>query len=133
MTQPASEARPRVRVLLVDDEPDMRELERLSLAHDARFVVVGEAGDGSEAVTAASRTQPDVVLLDLAMPTMGGMEALPLICKAAPDSQVVMLSALPAERYAPEALSLGAAAYLDKRSVPELAEILGRLCDAGRG
>jgi len=132
MTAPPGPRRAPVRVLLVDDEPDMRMIERLSLAHDPRFVVVGEAGDGAEAVTAASRTQPDVVLLDLAMPSMDGMAALPAIRKAAPDSQVVMLSAYPAERHAPQALALGAAAYLDKRSVPELAAILGRLCD-GRG
>ena|SRR5438552_446426 len=130
MTQPGRDGRARVRVLVVDDDPDMRVIERLSLAQDPRFVIVAEAGDGSEAITAASRTQPDIVLLDLAMPLMGGMEALPLICKAAPGSRVIMLSAYPAERHAPEALALGAAAYLDKRSVPQLAAILGRMCDS---
>ena len=120
-----------MRVLLVDDDADMRLIERFALAHDRRFVVVGEAGDGPEAVAAASRTQPDVVLLDLAMPLMNGMEALPLICKAAPGSQVVMLSAYPADTYAAEARALGAVAYLDKLSVPDLADILWRLCEAG--
>ena len=133
MTSPASPSRPPVRVLIVDDEPDMRMIERLSLAHDPRFVVVGEAGDGSEAIAAASQTQPDVVLLDLAMPFMSGMDALPAIRKASPRSQVVMLSALPADRHEPEALARGATAYLDKRAVPDLATILGRLCDSPGG
>src|SRR5215210_3212421 len=67
-----------IRVLIVDDVPALRELFRLALA-DSRFQVVGEAGDGVEAVQLARTTRPDVILLDVSMPRMDGLQAIPLL------------------------------------------------------
>ncbi len=110
---------PARRVLIVDDTPDIRFLVRLVLDQDGRFEVVGEAGDGAEAIEAAGRLQPDVVLLDLAMPVMDGLEALPGICVQSPSSKVVVLSGFNASEMKAEAMSLGAASYLEKGGIGE--------------
>lgn len=97
-----------VRVVVVDDEPEVRLLFRYLLASDGRFAVVGEAGDGAEAVAVTERERPDAVVLDLQMPKVSGLEALPLLRELAP---VVVVSAHD-EREA--ALSRGAGAFVDK-------------------
>jgi DNA-binding NarL/FixJ family response regulator len=79
------------RVLLCDDCVPVRELVRLVLELEG-IEVVGEVGDGGAAIEEAGRCQPDVVLLDLSMPAMDGLEALPEICRAAPHAKVVVLS-----------------------------------------
>ena len=71
------------RVLVVDDNEDLRALIRIQVEAQG-FTVAGEAGDGIEAVASATELQPDVVLLDLAMPRMDGLEALPLLWKPCP-------------------------------------------------
>jgi CheY-like chemotaxis protein len=81
------------RVLLVDDNPDIRMLVRIGLETGDGFDVVGEACDGQEAVAFVSHTCPDAVLLDLAMPVMDGFEALPLLLAACPDVRIVVFSA----------------------------------------
>jgi chemotaxis response regulator CheB len=68
-----------VRVLIADDTADFRMLLRMALQRDALFEIVGEASDGSIAVDMAGDVDPDLVLLDLAMPVMDGLQALPLI------------------------------------------------------
>lgn len=103
-----------VRVLLVDDASDYRFLLREVIDREEEFEVVGEASDGPAAVEVASALEPDVVLLDVALPGMDGLEALPAIQAAAPEAAVVMLSAFGADRLAAEAVSLGARAYLEK-------------------
>src|SRR5436305_11671983 len=85
----------KVRVLLVDDLPDIRLVMRLLLEADGRAEVVGEASDGAEAVRLAGELRPDAVVLDLRMPGMDGVSALPRIRDAAPASVVVALSAPP--------------------------------------
>lgn len=119
-----------VRVLVVDDTPEMRRLLRTVLGRYKQFTVVAEAGDGLDAVDQARDHQPDVILLDLAMPGMGGLEALPLIRDASPGSAVVVLSAFEAARMAPAALSAGAVGYLQKgipaaELVSQLSGVLG--------
>ena len=79
-----------LRVLLVDDEADLRRLARVVLDLDGRWLVVGEASDGAAAVELASRTHPDVVLLDLEMPWLDGAEALPGILHAAPGAVIAV-------------------------------------------
>ena len=69
-------------VLLVDDDAELRLLLRVTLS-DRGFDIVGEAGDGSEGVEQAARLQPDVIVLDLSMPTMDGLTALPLLAQVA--------------------------------------------------
>lgn len=84
----------RVRTLIVDDEPDMRTLLREHLAGFPGFEVCGEATNGAEAIDQALANQPDLVLLDVLMPVMGGVVALPLIREAAPNAKVVFLTVL---------------------------------------
>jgi CheY-like chemotaxis protein len=110
-----------VRVLVVDDEPMVRTLLRLLIDRDERFEIVEEATDGEEAVAAASRTQPDVVLLDLLMPRMSGHDALPTIRREAPDAMVLVLSSLSAVDEEAAALGGGAHAFLEKSAMgPDL-------------
>ena len=123
----------RHRTLLVDDDEPLRTLTRMLLARAGRFEVVGEATDGEEAVALAADLQPDLILLDLAMPRMDGFEALPLLRRAVPRAKVVAYSMLPPHRNEALARERGAVAYIDKGvSSPELvrrlvAELVGRV------
>lgn len=107
-----------VRVLLADDTFTVRFLLRQALEASGAFEVVAEAGDGQEAVDQAILHRPELVLLDLAMPVMDGLQALPRIRAGAPDSVVVVLSGFNAERMEPQAVALGAAGYLEKSGSP---------------
>jgi EAL domain-containing protein (putative c-di-GMP-specific phosphodiesterase class I) len=121
----------RHRVLLVEDDPSLRRLTRLVL-DEGDFEVVGEASDGREAVALARRLRPDVVLLDLAMPGIGGLEALPMIRAVAPEAKVVVLSGLEPASYADATRRQGAAAYCTKGGDPTLLpEMLGALLTPG--
>jgi diguanylate cyclase (GGDEF)-like protein len=102
------------RVLVCDDAPGVRDLMRTLLQRDGDVVVCGEAADGESAIRAAAETSPDVVLLDLGMPHLDGLSALPRICAAAPGAKVVVLSGRDAAANEAEALALGAARYLQK-------------------
>lgn len=81
-----------IRVLLVDDKPTVRKGLRMSLALEPDIDVVGEAADGREAVTQTRLLLPDVVLMDLSMPVMDGLDATQALQDAAPQSTVVILS-----------------------------------------
>lgn len=81
-----------IRVLLVDDVDDVRRLVRMALRFRGGFEVVAEAGDGAEAVQRAADTQPDVVVLDLGLPSIAGRELLTRIREASPGSKVVVFS-----------------------------------------
>ena len=102
------------RVLIVDDAEDIRSLLRLRLERSGSYVVAGEAGDGLDAVEQAKKLQPDVVLLDIAMPRMDGLEALPLIREAVPGVRVIVLSGFSRETLEQDALAAGADRYLLK-------------------
>lgn len=120
----------RIRVLLVDDTADVRDLVRLVLTLDGRFEVVGEAGDGREAIDAATTLQPDAVVLDLAMPMMDGLQALPKIRRRVPGAKIVVLSGFARERMSEEVMALGADAYLEKGgSFKDLPPLMSRLCE----
>jgi DNA-binding NarL/FixJ family response regulator len=106
-------------VLICDDVAGIRELLRTVIGLSPRLRVVGEASDGREAIAEAARTQPDVVLLDLVMPNMDGLEALQEIRRVAPASRVVILSGLDASAMAEEALKLGAVRYVEKGADPD--------------
>ena len=106
------------RVLVVDDHPLTREaLVSLLLAHG--FELAGAAADGAEAITLARDTQPDLVLLDLSMPGMDGLTALPRLREAAPGCEVVVLTASGTEENLLAAIRAGAAGYLLKTEPPE--------------
>ena len=102
------------RVLLVDDAEDIRMLLRLAMMKRNGLTVVGEAADGVEAVERATELQPDLVLLDLAMPRMDGLEALPLIRAAVPDVRVIVLSGFNRGALADKAIEAGADHYVVK-------------------
>lgn len=110
---PAGVDRP-IRVLLVDDAADIRTVWRALLDKKHGCVVVGEACDGRDAVRLVAELRPDVVLLDLAMPVMDGLEALPKIRGEVPDAKVVVLSGFDRARMEGPAIAAGAHAYLEK-------------------
>jgi DNA-binding NarL/FixJ family response regulator len=85
-------ATPPVRVLVADDSAGVRELLVLLLNMESAFTVVGEARDGVAAVALAEQLQPDLVILDVNMPRLDGIEALPRVRNASPGSQVVIFS-----------------------------------------
>ena len=117
-----------LRVLIADDAPDIRLLLKMYLT-DSRLEVVGEATNGAEAVAMATSHQPDAVILDLAMPVMDGLEAIPLIKQASPGTKFVVLSGFDADRMAERALGLGAETYLQKGvALGDIGQMLWNLC-----
>jgi DNA-binding NarL/FixJ family response regulator len=112
------------RVLIVDDHPLTREA-LASLLSQHGFDVVGSASDGADAIEQTRRLRPDLVLLDLTMPDMDGLTALPRIRDADPESEVVVLTASGTEENLLAAIRAGAAGYLLKSEPPErIAEFL---------
>nr|WP_035799777.1 response regulator transcription factor [Kitasatospora mediocidica] len=110
-TPPSSEPAPRV--LIADDQALIRTGFRMILT--ARGIeVVGEAADGVEAVAAATRLLPDVVLMDIRMPTMDGLEAARQILRQTPACRVIMLTTFDLDHYVYAALALGASGFLLK-------------------
>jgi DNA-binding NarL/FixJ family response regulator len=107
------------RVVIADDMADMRFLIRRALKNSGRFQVVAEAENGEQAVAAAKEHQPDLTMLDLAMPVMDGLVALPLIREAVPASRVVVLSGMDAQDVVDEAAAQGAAKFLVKGLAPD--------------
>jgi DNA-binding NarL/FixJ family response regulator len=107
-----------IRVLVVDDHPLTRSALGGLLEQNA-FAVVGEAADGNEAVSRARELQPDLVLLDLSMPELDGLSALPHLRAAAPGAEVVVLTASGTEQNLLSAIRGGAAGYLLKSEPPE--------------
>ncbi|HEX7082505.1 MAG TPA: response regulator transcription factor [Gaiellaceae bacterium] len=118
------------RVLVVDDHPLTRDA-LVRLLGGSGFEVVAEAADGEQAVALAAEHRPDLVLLDLAMPGVDGVTALPRLRAAAPDAEVVVLTASEDEDSLLEAIRAGAAGYLLKSEPPE--RIVEFLRGAARG
>jgi CheY-like chemotaxis protein len=104
------------RVLVVEDEDGVRALLTELLDGEPGFAVVGAARDGREAIALARHHQPDIVLLDLAMPGIGGLEALPLLRAVSPGAKVVVLSGLDPADVEQRTRAEGAAGYLVKGS-----------------
>jgi DNA-binding NarL/FixJ family response regulator len=118
-------------VFLVDDVPDMRMLLRLVIEAEADLRVVGEAGDGAVAVEEIGRLKPDVVVLDLSLPGMDGLEAIPLLQEVSPETRIVVFSGYASERMAEAALSRNAARYVEKgSSIEDLAAIVREVAAA---
>jgi DNA-binding NarL/FixJ family response regulator len=106
------------RILIVDDHPLTRDALAGLLAHNG-FDVVGQAGSGAEAIDQARELHPDLVLLDLSMPGMDGLAALPKLRDAAPNAEIVVLTASEDESNLLGAIRAGAAGYLLKSEPPE--------------
>ena len=119
------------RVLLADDQALVRVGLRKILEAEADMTVVGEAEDGDDAVTAAIDERPDVVLMDIRMPVLDGIEATRRIVRARPDSRVVILTTFGLDSYVYDALRVGASGFLLKDAPPE--EIVAAIRIVARG
>jgi DNA-binding NarL/FixJ family response regulator len=108
-----------IRVLVADDDDLMRAGLRAVLSSDATLDVVGEAGDGRAAVEAARRLRPDVVLMDVRMPDVDGIEATRALAEALPEARVLILTTFEDDEYIFGALDAGASGFLLKRTQPE--------------
>jgi len=117
-----------LRVVLVDDSAEVRALVRTQLRVSGLAVVEGEGADGVDAVDLARRLRPDAMLLDISMPGVDGLEALPQVLAVSPHTRVVMFSGFDEEPLALRALELGATSYLTKTASLEavVAELVGR-------
>ena len=113
--QPARQQR--IRVLLADDHRVVRQGFRLILAQQPDIEVVGEASNGREAADMAIRLEPDVVILDIAMPELNGVEATRLIRQNCPQTKVLILSMHKDAAYVRESLRAGAKGYLLKEAI----------------
>lgn len=107
------------RILLVDDHTAIRQALRMMLESEADMVVVGEAGDGAEGVAVATKLEPDVTIVDLAMPGMGGLAAIPALRKAAPRTAILVFTMHESAAYVHEAMRTGARGYLLKSAHKE--------------
>lgn len=116
-----------LRILIVDDKESVRTGVRLLLQSRGDWIICGEACDGEEAVEMAATTKPDVILLDVSMPKMDGLTALPLIREKSPGSQVVVLTLHESLDLARVASKSGAAAYITKSLLSELLPALEAL------
>lgn len=105
-----------IRILLADDHGVVRKGLRFLLSQDPEIEIAGEAEDGREAVRLAAELQPNIVIMDIAMPLLNGLDAAQQITKANPRSSVIMLSMYSDEEFLIRALSAGAKGYLLKDS-----------------
>ena len=120
-----------IKVLLVDDQPLLRMGFRLILEGEDDMQIVGEAADGIEALTHADSLNPDVVLMDVRMPRMDGIEATERIAKAHPDTKIIILTTFDLDEYAFAGLQAGASAFLLKDVAPEELVTAVRLVASG--
>ena len=107
-----------IRVLIADDHVLLREGLRRILEMESDLEVVGEAGDGFQAIAQVKQLQPDVVLMDINMPGMGGLEATRAICKQVPTTNVIVLTVHDSDEYVVEMVNAGAKGYLLKDVEP---------------
>jgi DNA-binding NarL/FixJ family response regulator len=141
---------PSIRVVLVDDHALVRQGFRRILEDDPDLTVVGEASNGTDAIALVKKTDPDVVVMDMAMPEMSGLHATMEIIKQRPGTKVLILSMYSDEQYVRNALDAGAKGYILKSAIendltravkavaageqylaPELSSVLIRAIQAG--
>lgn len=103
-----------ISVVLCDDVAEMRSILRDVLAEDPSIAVVGEAENGRDCLRMIIRLEPDIVLLDLSMPDMDGLEAIPLIVKNAPRTGIIVFSGFGGRRMGDVAVGMGADRYIEK-------------------
>ncbi len=120
-----------IKVLVVDDHSIVRDGLQYVLEQSGEFEVVGQAGDGEEAVRVASEVSPDLVVMDVMMPRKDGVEACRDIIESAPETRVVMLTVANEETAVLEALAAGATGYLQKETGRE--QLLSTLRGVFRG
>lgn len=115
------------RILVVDDNEDIRSLLCAQLRSLGRGTVVGQAADGEDAVRQAAELQPDLVFLDLSMPDMDGLEALPRILGVVADVKVVVMSGFDRRSVAAQVLASGAAQYVETGLRMNLAAVIDEI------
>ena len=103
-----------IRVVLADDSGDVRDMLRMALEMDGRFDVVGEATNGQEAIHLVGDHRPDAIFLDLMMPVLDGLRAIPQIKAESPETKIIVLSVAAAHPSSSEAMDLGATAMIQK-------------------
>lgn len=119
------------RVLLADDHAVLRAGLRLLLTGQNEFEVVAEASTGSEALSLAEKLQPDLILLDLSMPGLGGMDVLPTLRKMTPSAKILILTMHDDPQYLRQALKQGASGYVLKKAAD--AELISAIRAVLRG
>ena len=120
-----------VRVLLADDHAVLRSGLRLLLTNQNEYEVVGEASSGTETLDLAEKLQPDLILLDLSMPVLGGLDALPMLHKLVPSARILILTMHDDPQYLRQALKHGASGYVLKKAAD--AELLSAMRSVLRG
>ena len=120
-----------IRLLLVDDHAVVRSGLKMLLANEADAEIVGEAGSGTEAVTVAGSVRPDVILMDIGLPDMTGIEAARIIKSRFPHIAIIALTIHEDEEYFFKMLEAGASGYVPKRAAPE--ELLTAIRAAASG
>lgn len=118
----------RIRVLVADDLPEIRTLVRTNLEFDGRFDIVGEAANGLEAVDLVRELNPDVVVLDLAMPEMDGLAAISKIKQNSPATKILVLSAFADDHNSGLVRELGADGFIAKdRPMDEIVDLVAEI------
>jgi DNA-binding NarL/FixJ family response regulator len=121
-----------LRILVADDETLFRDVVKEMLASEKNFSVVGEAADGREAVRLAGALKPDVILMDIGLPLLNGIEATRAINRVLPKVRILMLSAFQDDLHVMEAVQAGAYGYLSKKLPPsELFKALKAFAEQG--
>jgi DNA-binding NarL/FixJ family response regulator len=121
-----------ISIILADDHPLVRQGLRGALEAEPDTYIVAETGDGLETIRLVERLQPDVLVLDLMMPGLGGLDVLPIVQQRAPRTRVVVLSMFASEDFVLQALRNGAVAYVLKGCDPFYAVEAVRRAAAGR-
>jgi DNA-binding NarL/FixJ family response regulator len=114
VTSESSSGTSPIRVLVVDDNEDVRVLVAARLELTGRYAVVGQADDGGRAVEVAAGCAPRVIVLDLSMPGIGGLEAIPLLRVAAPDATIIVMSGHAERSLIEQVMAAGAGGYVEK-------------------
>jgi len=121
----------KIKVLIADDHIIFRQGLRLLLEKEKGIEVVGEAGDGIETVSLAQQLNPDVLLLDISMPKMDGIEAVRQLKKSAPDLKIIILTMYSDDQFIFELLKIGVSGYILKESAG--ADLIYAICMVSEG
>ena len=103
-----------IKILIVDDHPMMREALKTALMDEKDMKVIGEASNGMEGVNSAAKLSPDVIIMDLLMPVMNGLDAIAAICAANPQAKILVSTSLEDEEKVVAAIQAGALGYFPK-------------------